>query len=210
MRLKLTAIAATDGADERGFTMVVALMVMLVGSLLAAAAFVATDEDAALTKTYSSQQKAYFAALAGVDEYKYQLTANPNYWLNCPSSENPVNKAARVPVPGTPDEEYEVKTLGANGNATCSAGLQKTIVETSGTASGTFRIQSTGFSGGKKRTIVATLSHPGFLNYVWESNFEVEDPATITPPPTVCAHYYKERVKEKTTTKMPGHPIHRR
>jgi Tfp pilus assembly protein PilX len=207
MRLRLTALARRIARDERGFTMVVALMVMLVGSLLAAAAFVATDEDAALTKTYSSQQKAYFAALAGVDEYKYQLVANPNYWLNCPTSENPANKAAKVPVPGTADEEYEVKTLGANGHTTCAAGEQKTIIETAGTASGTFRIQSTGFSGGKHRTIVATLSHPGFLNYVWESNFEVEDPETITPHPTVCAHYYKERVKEKTTSKCPDIPF---
>ena len=35
MRLKLTALARRIARDERGFTMVVALMVMLIGSLLA-------------------------------------------------------------------------------------------------------------------------------------------------------------------------------
>lgn len=169
--------------------MVVALMVMLIGSLLAAAAFVATNEDVALTRSYTSQQKAYFAAEAGIAVYKYQLTANPNYWQACPKTE-----ASPAPtVPGTTDESYEYKTLGANKNATCTSGKQATIIETSGTASGTFRVESTGFSGGRKRSVVATFTHPGFLNYAWVSNYEVEDPATFTPVPTHCNHYYKER-----------------
>jgi hypothetical protein len=169
--------------------MVVALMVMLVGSLLATAAFVATNEDVALTRSYTSQQKAYFAAQAGIEVYKYQLTANPNYWQACPKTE-----ASPAPtVPGTTDESYEYKTLGANKNATCTSSKQATIIETSGTASGTFRVESTGFSGGRKRSIVATFTHPGFLNYAWVSNYEVEDPSTFTPAPTHCNHYYKER-----------------
>ena len=139
-------------ADEHGFTMIFALMVMLISSLLAAAAFLATNEDVSLTRSYTSQQKAYYAALAGVDEYKFQLTANPNYWLTCPKTEAPITKAAKVPVPGNSEEEYEATTLGANGHALCTSGAQPTIIETSGTASGTFRIESTGFSGGKKRS----------------------------------------------------------
>jgi hypothetical protein len=193
MRLNPLRPLVRLAADEHGFTMIFALMVMLVGSLLAAAAFLATNEDVALTRSYTSQQKAYYAALAGIDEYKYQLTANPNYWLTCPTSENPVTKTAKVPVPGNSEEEYEDTTVGANGHATCTSGLQATIIETSGTASGTFRIESTGFSGGKKRSLVATFTHPGFLNYAWVSNFEVEDPGTFTPEPEHCNYYYNER-----------------
>jgi hypothetical protein len=207
MRLRPPIPLRRLARDESGFTMVVALTVMLVGSLLAAAAFLATNEDVALTRTYNSQQKAYFAAVAGVDAYKYQLTANPNYWLTCPKSENPAKTSTKVPVPGTPEEEYEVLTLGANKNAACISGKQGTIVETSGTASGTFRVKSTGFSGGKERSIVATFTHPGFLNYVWESNYEVEDPSTIKPTPINCAHYYKERKEKGYLAECPAIPF---
>jgi Tfp pilus assembly protein PilX len=193
MRLSPPKALRRLAADEHGYTIFFALMVMLVSSLLAAAAFLATNEDVSLTRSYTSQQKAYYAALAGIDEYKYQLTANPNYWLTCPSSENPVTKLAKTPVPGNSEEEYEDTTLGANGHALCTSGAQATIIETAGTASGTFRIESTGFSNGKKRSIVATFTHPGFLNYAWVSNFEVEDPSTFTPEPEHCAYYYNER-----------------
>jgi hypothetical protein len=186
MRLKPPTPLRALASDERGFTMFFALMVMLVSSLLAAAAFLATNEDVALTRSYSSQQRAYYAALAGIDEYKFQLSANPNYWLTCP-------KLAKASVPGATEEESEAITLGANGHAACTANSQPTIIETSGTASGTFRIESTGFSGGKKRSIVATFTHPGFLNYAWVSNYEVEDPSTFTPEPKNCAYYYNER-----------------
>jgi hypothetical protein len=193
MRLSPPRALRRLAADEHGYTIFFALMVMLVSSLLAAAAFLATNEDVSLTRSYTSQQKAYYAALAGIDEYKYQLTANPNYWLTCPSSENPVTKLAKTPVPGNSEEEYEDTTLGANGHALCTSGAQATIIETAGTASGTFRIESTGYSNGKKRSIVATFTHPGFLNYAWVSNFEVEDPSTFTPEPAHCAYYYNER-----------------
>jgi len=206
MRLKLPTPLRALASDERGFTMFFALMVMLVSSLLAAAAFLATNEDVALTRSYGSQQKAYFAALAGIDEYKFQLSADPNYWLTCPTT-------AKASVPGATEEEDEVTTLGANGHALCTANSQPTIIETSGTASGTFRIESTGFSGGKQRSIVATFTHPGFLNYAWVSNYEVEDPSTFTPEPAHCAHYYNERVElskstyPKELTECPGIPF---
>jgi len=166
--------------------MIFALVVLLVGSLLTAAAFAAATEDIALTRTYTSQQSAYAAAVAGVNEYKYQMSANPNYWNTCPS-------ATGVKVPGSSEETYSVKTLPATGHAKCESGKQATIVEASGSASGTFRIESTGKAGNKERSIVATFTHPGFINYVFLSNYEIEDPVTKSPEPSDCEHYYKER-----------------
>jgi hypothetical protein len=189
--------------------MIFAMMVLVVGSLLTAAALASVTQDAGLTQTYISQQKAYFAALAGIGEYKYKLSANPNYWLQCPTSTQQ--------VAGTTDETYTVKTVGANGHANCESEKQATIIELSGSASGTFRIESTGTSPGNctkeegkgvcKRSIVATLTHPGFLNYVFLSNYEVEDPATLPAKPTNCAHYLKERETLKVTAECPPIPF---
>jgi Tfp pilus assembly protein PilX len=193
--------------DEQGFAMIFALMVLVISSLLVAAALAATTEDSHLNQTYLNQQKAYVAAQAGIDEYKYQLNTNPNYWIACPKAEN-------VTVPGTTDETYTVKTLHSEGHTQkeCEEGKKQTaIIEAANSASGTFRIESTGTAGAAcrakeacTRTIVATLKHPGFLNYVFLSNFEVEDPSTIEPVPTNCAHYYKERLEKGWTGECPS------
>src|ERR1700693_4566016 len=98
MHVTLASPSRRLARSEHGFAMIFALMVLFVAGLLAAAAFMATNEDVTLTRTYSNQQKAYFAALAGLDEYKYELSANPNYWLTSNSCQE---QAEPVAVPGT-------------------------------------------------------------------------------------------------------------
>jgi hypothetical protein len=66
-----------------------------------------------------------------------------------------------------------------------------------------FRIESTGESGGEKRSIIATFTHPGYLNYVYLTNFEVQDPILGTTEPKICEKYYPERKEEGHTTVCP-------
>jgi hypothetical protein len=176
---------------------------MFIGSLLMAAAFTSANGDIQLTQRSISQTKAYAAAVAGIDVYKYQLETNPNYWTTCPG---PTAKVA-----GTTDETYTLKTLPSTGHATCESGKQASIIETAGSSNGTFRIQSTGASGPtsreEKRSVVAQFTHPGFLDYVFLSNFEVEDPSTFEPEPAECNHYYEERVAKGITNKCPPIPF---
>jgi hypothetical protein len=191
-------------AGEDGFTMLFALLSLFVGALLVAAAFSAANGDIKLTHRALLQQKAYYAALAGIDRYQYQLTASPEYWTKCPTVGS---QASPLKVTGTTDEGYYVKTLGANGHASCESGKQATILETSGAAKGTFRILSTGtVSEGSStitRKIVATFSHPGFTKYVYESNYEVEDPVNYGLEPSVCEHYYAYRKEHNLISKCP-------
>jgi len=178
--------------QDDGFTMMVAIGVMLVSSLLLVATFTAADGDIRLTSTDASQKSAYYAALAGLSEYKYQLNSNPNYWLSCPST-------GKVPVPGASGETYQVKTLHSEGHTAseCKAKVQSAIVESASSAKGTFRIESTGTYDGQTRSLVATFTHPGFLNYVYFTNYEILDPSAQSPSPTNCEHYYSYR-KEHT------------
>lgn len=187
--------------DESGYTLVFAIVVMFVSSLLVTAALASTSGDISLTRTYTSQQKAYFAAQAGIQVYEYHLSVEPNYWLSCPKT------SSAETVAGTTDETYEYETMPSTKYKTCKANEQVTIIESAASANGTFRIKSIGESGGIKRSIVATLDHPGFLNYVFLSNYEVEDPATLPEEPTECAHYLKERESLKVTGKCPDVPF---
>src|SRR5277367_1413654 len=100
-RGSLRTAAAADG----GFAMIIALVVLVVGMLLAAAAFSAVQEDTKNTHTYIVQEKAYAAAQAGIQEFKYQLGANNNFWATCPKTSAPTT------VPGTTDEVYAYRFL---------------------------------------------------------------------------------------------------
>jgi hypothetical protein len=210
MHVTLARLSRRLARDERGFAMIFALGVLFVAGLLVAAAFVAASEDVTLTRTYSSQQQAYYAALAGLDEYKYELSANPNYWTECPKT------ASALTVPGTPEESYTFKTLPATqwvakGNTTCEAGKQLSIIESANTASGTFRVEATGTIANSKcgshvcrRSIVGTFTHPGYLNYVYLSNFELADPETQNKVASQCEFYNKERTEKKLNASQGG------
>ena len=199
--------------DEGGFAMIVALVVLVVGMLLAAVAFSAVNEDTQQTRTYIVQQKAYAAALAGLQEFKYELGANSNYWSTCPKTSKPVT------VPGTTDETFTYRLIPTEKHTQkeCEEKKQTALIETSGSANGTFRVETTGSVPGKcgeksltekgftenannkacTRSIVATFTHPGFINYVFVSNYEILDPVAVSPEPTDCEEYYKEREAKK-------------
>lgn len=204
---------AARARDEGGFAMIVALVVLVVGMLLAAAAFSAVNEDSQQTRTYIVQQKAYAAAQAALQEFKYELGANSNYWSTCPKTVKPLT------VPGTTDETYTYRLIPSEKHtqAECEAKKEPALIETSGSANGTFRVEATGSVPGKcgekalkekgftenannkacTRSIVATFTHPGFINYVFVSNYEILDPVTESPEPTDCEEYYKERTEKK-------------
>lgn len=180
--------------------MIFALVALLISGLLVASAFTAASGDISLNRNFTLQTKAYYAAQAGVQRYQHELSSNPNYWVQC---ESIGTKEKPVAVPATSDENYYVKTLASAGHLACEKEKQLTILETSNAAKGTFRILATGVAGTGsstiKRSIVATFAHPGFTKYVYESNYELEDPSNFEPEPTVCEHYYKYRVEHKLT-----------
>jgi Tfp pilus assembly protein PilX len=197
-------LAPRGAAGEDGFTMMVALSMLLISGLLVAVAFTAAKGDIGLTRTATLQTKAYYAAVAGVQRYQHELTTNPNYWIECKSVGT---ESVPISVPATSDESYFFKTLASAGHSACESGKQPTILETSGAAKGTFRILSTGVAGSGssrvKRSIVATFAHPGFTKYVYESNYEVEDPTNFSPEPTGCEHYYAYRLANNLTGTCP-------
>ncbi len=75
---------------ERGFTTVVVMGMMLVGMLLVAAAFAASDGDTSSARHDQYYKEAYNAADAGINWYFYHLTQDANYWSQCADMGKPV------------------------------------------------------------------------------------------------------------------------
>jgi Tfp pilus assembly protein PilE len=182
---------------EDGFVMIVVLGVLVVAGLLAVAAFTAANSDINLSRRDATEKQAYYAALAGVQEYEYQMQANPNYWQSCktPSGE----------VPQEANENYEVKLLPAStapaGTKECSTAKPfETMIESKGAAANTFRIESTGTAGKDKRALVATFQVTGFLNYVYYTNYETEDPGLYPSSKPAASGCSKKKYSERPSS----------
>jgi Tfp pilus assembly protein PilX len=208
-------------SSESGFTMIVTLGVLLVSSLLMAAAFVAAQGDIRQTQSDTAAKKAYYAAQAGVQDYEYHLTQDGNYLTYC-TSPTPANSALNqyykegtkeplkaselktAEVPAGPKgessgEKYAIQLLPAESNTEtnpkCNTSnvVESMIEQKLGSAAGTFRLKATGFAEGKERTIVATFKNANFVSYVWYNEFETGDPSLYGSPEPDCGKFYGER-----------------
>lgn len=180
---------------QEGVTMVIAMGVMLVTSLLLTASFLAARGDIHLSHTDTSQKEAYYASLAGIQEFEYELQVNPDYWQTCGK---PTNE-----LPQETSSSYKVRILPAKGQTECStANPLETAIESTGAAANTFRVESTGYAGKspqEQHKIVATFKVKGFLNFIYYTNHEDEDPSLYSAP-SGCKEettYYPETEKDK-------------
>jgi hypothetical protein len=172
---------------EGGFTMpaVMAAMTAIMGMSVGAIA-VATDDFGG--NNYNSKTKqAVAAAEAGIADYLYHLNQDNAYWAKCTNVETPnaVNQRGSITrrrnVPGTVGTDYALELLPANGQAACSeANAAGTMIDS---ASGTFRIRSTGRvatnnnTGFATRQLTATFKRRSFLDYLYFTDYETSDPA---------------------------------
>jgi hypothetical protein len=166
---------------EEGFTMIIAIGVMFVTGLLLVAAFTIANGDARNSHHSATEKMAYYAALAGIQQYEYKLEAEPNFWETCNTIEST--------VPAEKEASYVAAPVPATGQAACNEASPFTsMIESKGLYANTFRVRSTGYAGpeGKfgvkgtgsaRRTVIATFGVTGFLQFVYYTNFEQMDPS---------------------------------
>jgi Tfp pilus assembly protein PilX len=193
--------------DERGFSLIIALVVLSVSTLLLFGAIDAVFQNAGPTRDDLDQKRALLAADAGLSTYVQALNANPNFWQSCPvSGATGASGSTGTPVtvPGSTDpgstETYTYEGLPATGQTGCNAANPiGSMIETSATAAaGTFRVKFTGTSQPTtgtaripiSRSLVAQFNAANFLQYVYFTNYEIEDPAATNDNVTTCSAYY--------------------
>jgi len=162
----LIALARRARDDERGFTMIIAMGVLLVLMGLGTAALLAVGGDLNGSSYARSQKQALAAAQAGLDWYEAQLSNDPSYWTKCTTGPTPSDMKSQVP-PATgppvndpwngvgtdprrwrtisPTEQYTIELLPANGAAACSTASPDTTFVDQTTR--TFRIRTIGRAG---------------------------------------------------------------
>ena len=195
---------------QDGFSLIVVLSVMLVTSLLLVAAFTASTGEVQTARRSTNHTRAYYAALAGVQEYAYRLDNEPDFWETCEAVTGKT-AGARYMANGkeveTEPGRYEVKVLRASGSTSeCEAAHPfTTAIQSSGALANTFRIESIGCTGGgtgkcettmrgeETHSIVATFQVTGFLDYAYFTQYEDEDPSLNGESAATCERYYAAR-----------------
>lgn len=170
--------------------MVLALVVLLVTSLLAAAVFATTQGDVSLTRADLNGKRAYSAAQAAVQSYLYNLninSTNSQWWETC-SHDMSNGNGAQVAVPGTTTgTTYSYTPVPIPPNLTCSmADPVGSLIDAS---TGTLRLRFTGYSGNAQKTIVASFKTVSPLSYLWYTVHETVD--TVIGGST-CSRFYYE------------------
>ena len=178
--------ARARASGEHGFTMVVALGVLMVTSLLLTAVFYALQGEIHLGTDDLAAKRAYAAATAGINAYLYNLNQNPNYWGTC---SNDIQSTA-VTVPSSTDgESYTFQPIYANGNTSCTSNVISSLVDNS---TGTIRLVFNGSAGAHPvvtRSIVVSFRMNSPLDFLWYTNYEALD-STISGF-SDCNVYYR-------------------
>ena len=175
--------------EERGFSLVVVMLMMLAVSAIFVAAYAVAQGDIRPTSADRDRKQAYAAAQSGVDYYLFHLAQDNAYWTSCsnvpapgPGQVNPVNEVwsgqGADPrrwrsVPGS-TSQYTIELLPAPGHASCTTtNAQASMIDP---ATQTFQIRSTGRMNGIKRSVVASFRRKTFLDFLYFTNYETVDP----------------------------------
>jgi hypothetical protein len=198
-----------DTTAQHGFSMAAVMLVMLVTTILAGAAFAAVGADIPFARDSQDRKQAYAAAEAGIEYYLYQLTRDNDYWMNCDEVEDPGDggpSPVNLANPGddriwrdleTTETKFSIEVLPANDADQCDPDeAEQTLLDEN---SGSFRIRSTGVSRGVTRSVVTTLRRTSFLDYLYFTDYEASDPLSFasssdrTYAANHCVKYRAER-----------------
>ena len=194
--MRLNPFKRVRVAAESGFAMATVILGTMTATLVVLVAVTAVQGDLNVGQQDLDRKRAYAAAQAGLADYSFHLHNDTNYWARCASvpTPNAVNlmgsTAKRRSVPGDPGAQYAIELIPATGKSACnSADATNSMIETTGSSVGTFRIRSTGFAGNAKQRIVATYKRASFLDYVYFTQLETSDPVTYPDAATIAGAY---------------------
>lgn len=187
MRLSLAGMRRRL-AGESGYSLVAVMLLLLVGSLFAVAAWGSANNDVPQSQKDINRKQALDAAEGGLNWYLYHLNQDNSYWTYCASPPGadattplmqPWNGTSARPwrtLPGA-KSQYVVELVPQNGATACDPSDNTTMIDKT---SGTLQIKATGQAQTVKRSLVGTFRRKGFLDFLYFTNFETQDPVVFT------------------------------
>ncbi|MDJ0337773.1 hypothetical protein [Cryobacterium sp. PH31-O1] len=183
---------APQAQPERGAALLVVIGIGLVLLTLVATAMTFSVSGSLKATGDQNWNGAMAAAYAGVDEYESRL-ANDNTYYRFGNSAAAFSVGSTLTAPTVANPAFEVGAAGGWARVAGSDGTASFRYEVDNSAyssSGVLRIRSTGRVGTKTRSVVANLRQAGFIDYLYFTMYEIQDPAQSGVTAAGCANTY--------------------
>jgi hypothetical protein len=180
---------------EEGMALVMVIAIGAVLTLLVTAAIAYGLGGLRKATTDESWSAAMAAAYAGIEEYQSRL-ANDTTYLQYGNPASPFTSASgstvTLPSGTQTNDAFGVGASGTWADIAGSSGkaqFRYEIDNSDYTFSGTLRIRSTGLVGNETRSIVADLRQQGFIDFLYFTDYEIQDPAVSGSNVATCVKY---------------------
>lgn len=175
---------------DSGAALVMVIVMGAVMTMIVATAVAVSVAGMKSSRTNESWNAALAAAYAGVEEYRNRLANDSTYSkYGNPASALSIATGSVVALPTAPvNPAFGVGAAGDWATVPGSNGVAKFRYEVDNanyTSKGILSIRSTGKVGNSTRSVVANLKQKGFIDFLYFTDFEVQDPdnggAACTP-----------------------------
>ena len=169
---------------EEGVALIVVIGIAAVLTVLVTAALSLSLGGLVKARTDQDWNAAMAAAYAGVDDYKSKL-ANDNTYMQYGNPDSPFSAASKaagtlaLPTGSAINPAFGIGQAGSWATVPGSGGTATYRYEVDNSnywATGVLRLQSTGRVGNQTRSIVVNLKQAGFIDFLYFTNYEVQDP----------------------------------
>ena len=180
--------------DERGAALVVVIGLGLLLLTLVATAMTFSVSGSLKASSDQNWNGAMAAAYAGVADYESRLANDNTYYrFGNPAANFSSGSTLTAPPSSAANPAFDLGADGAWSTVTGSDGTASFRYEVDNAAyasSGVLRIRSTGRVGAVSRSIVANIRQDGFIDYLYFTVYELQDPAQTGITTPGCADTY--------------------
>jgi hypothetical protein len=153
------------------------------------------------SSTDSDWNAAMSAAYAGVSDYQARLTNDNTYQKygdsTAPFSASTGSTTLALPTGANANPAFGWGVSGtwaAIGGAAGNAAYRYEVDNSQYASQGILRVLATGRSGNQTRSVVANIHQKGFLDYLYFTDYETQDPSLIGTSQANCTQYYPTRI----------------
>ena len=185
--------------DERGIALPVVIGTGMLMLVLVATSLTVASNGLRKTDTEQDQNGALDAAYAGVEEYQSRLATDNSYYTygnkDAPFSVATGSTKLTLPTGSAANAAFGIGTTGTWATvpqSTPIASYRYEVDNSHYSANGSIRIRVTGRVGQSTRSIVADLKQSGFIDYLYFTDYEVQDP-DLTGKTQCAVHMWEGR-----------------
>jgi Tfp pilus assembly protein PilX len=173
-------LRARPGREEEGFALIVVIAIGAVLMILATVAVTSAISGTMKARNDQAWNAALSAAYAGIDEYQSRLS-NDSFYVQYGNSSADFSSGSTLTLPtGTQENPaFGIGTTGTWATVAGSGGTAKFRYEVNTSKyfdTGVIQVRSTGLVNGVTRSIIADLRQTGFIDFLYFTDYEIQDP----------------------------------